>query len=238
MMKQVDQLKDTGHTIYLVSFADPIKKILCDSFGLTKAGKDPEFEITLLSRNFVKLQVVEPLINLAFEINPFGNLGKISQEVTEIYNKHEDEFYAYVFGAIAGFDLERPSIGVDYNYAFRRLGQMLGTELGRAVKDTIWIDLAINRVKTVFESDLADYAFIADCRFMNEYYAVNDFKYNTKYDSKVYGVQATDETRSLRRKLSLEELKRQDQHGSEVEVDSIIALLPEDYVIDNNSKGE
>ena len=236
MMKQVDHLKDTGHTIYLISFADPIKRILRDSFGLTKAGKTIDYPS--ITKDYVELEITKSLINLAVELDPYGSIGAITCKVADIYEQHEEVFYGYVYGAITGnfySNGEVKSNIINYDFAFRRLGQLLGTELGRAIRDTIWIDIALNRVKKVFAADLADYAFIADCRFVNEYYAVNDFKYNfPSYDSIVYGIQATDETRSLRRNLPIEELKLQDQHGSEVEVDSIITLLPKECVIDNN----
>jgi hypothetical protein len=242
MNKMVDELKDTGHTIYLVSFADPIKKILRDSFGLTKAGKlptkHPEF-----TELYVKSQVVDSLYSLIRQLNyeKFDiTESDLKSYIARNYEIHEKEFYKWVCGATRGYFLTMcPTENwkdntPEYALCFRKLGQMLGTELARHIVDSIWVDLALNKVKNVFKNNMADYAFIADCRFLNEYEMLQKFRQDTAFDSLIYGVVATDQTRAKRRNMTIEELYAQDDHGSEQEVDSIIRKLPLSYVINND----
>lgn len=235
MMQEVEKLKTTGNSIYMVSFADPIKRILRDSFGLTKAGRINK-QLPELSELYIKGQIVDSLYNLIkplkyekFSISEHDAKAFIARN----YEIHEMDFCRYLRGATTGlfFKEDHPA---DYNLCFRRLGQLLGTELGRHVIDTIWIDIAFNKVQTVFKHNLADYAFIDDCRFLNEYDAFNSFKETTAFDSKIIGIQACDATRAKRRGMSIEELKAQDEHGSEKEIDLILTKLSREDIIVND----
>lgn len=233
MMKEVDNLKDTGHTIYLISFADPIKKILRDSFGFTKAGKIKK-EYPEFTKLYVKTEIVNSLYLIIKELQyeKFDiHENDLKAFIEKNYERYESEFYPYIWGAEYGIWMNEP---VEYNFAFRKLGQMLGTELARNVVDSIWVDTAIDKVKKVFKSNLADYAFCPDLRFVNELQTVQDFKNTTVFDSEVFGVVASDETRATRRGLTMDELKAQDTHGSETSIDEIISKLPKENVIENN----
>jgi hypothetical protein len=230
MNKMVDELKDTGHTIYLVSFADPIKKILRDSFGLTKAGKLPT-KYPKFTELYVKGQVVDSLFKLIKELNyeKFDIAdADLKDYIARNYEKHEYAFYGNISGAV-----QNPDNSEYYSLCFRKVGQLLGTELARHIVDSIWVDIALNKVVKIFKNNMADYAFIADCRFNNEYEMLQKFKHDTAFDSIIYGVVASDQTRARRRKMELEALYAQDTHGSEQEVDSIIANLPKEFVINN-----
>jgi hypothetical protein len=232
MNKMVDELKDTGSTIYLISFADPIKKILSDSFGLTKKGKI-ETPLPAINEIYVRGQVIDSMYALIKELN--YEKFDISEHdakayIARNYEKYATEFYKYVHNCT----LDIRETKIDYNYGFRRLGQMLGTELGRHLIDSIWVDIALDKVKKVFRQELADYAFIPDCRFINEYDRLMDFSKSTAFDSKLYGVTASDETRATRRGLSMEDLKAQDNHSSETSIDELIAKLPPEFVIQND----
>lgn len=226
-MKQIDELKDTGHTIYMISFADPIKQLLKNSFGLTKAGKI-DVKLPEFTEIYCKGQIVDSLYNLIkplnyekFDISESDTKAYISRN----YEKYEDDFYKFVKNA---------SNNVEYSLSFRRLGQLLGTELGRYLIDSIWVDIALDKVKKVFKADLADYAYILDCRFINEYNMLEEFRSKTAFDSIVYGVSTTDETRAIRRGMTIEELIKQDMHGSEKEVDHILSIIPKELVIQND----
>jgi hypothetical protein len=61
MLKKVEELKDQGNVIYLVSFADPIKNIIKNSFGFTKAGKVSKAKLPEMTNIYVKYQVVDAL---------------------------------------------------------------------------------------------------------------------------------------------------------------------------------
>lgn len=234
-MKLVSTLKEVGNTIYMISFADPFKQVLASSFGFDKNGKIkanfPEF-----TKTYVKCQIIDSLYSL---IKPL-KYEKFNVSETDLkayiarnYEKHEDEFYNYIWGAVTGHDPLKHE-PIEYSLAYRKLLQLFGTELGRHLVDSIWVDIAFDKITKVFKSNLANYAFINDLRFVNEYERLVQFREETAYDAIVYGVVASDETRSTRRGLSMEELKIQDNHASEVSIGNIIDLLPEEFIIQND----
>lgn len=240
MMKMVEELKTTGNSVYMISFADPIKQILRNSFGLTKTGK-LKVNLPELNNLYIKYQIVDSLYYYIKDLNyeKFDiSEADAKAYIARNYEKYEIEFSNYVIGASTGrfpeHQVDSWDAIADYNYCFRRLGQLLGTELGRYLFDTIWVDIAFNKIKRVFRNDLADYATIDDCRFVNEYSMIENFRTTTAFDSKVYGIVASDETRATRRNMTLEELKAQDSHGSEKEIDTIISKLPESSIIQND----
>jgi hypothetical protein len=228
MMKEVELLKTTGHTVYLISFADPIKQILKENFSLTKEGKT-NTQLPEISELYVKYKVVDSLFyllkNLKYEKFNIAELD-LKAYIARNYEKYEKEFYNHVIGAFLGNE--------DYQYHFRRLGQLLGTELGRHLIDSIWVDIAFSKIKKIFKQDLADYAFIDDVRFSNERDAFEVFKSETVFDAYVKGVVTSDEIRAKRRNMSLEELKSQDNHASEKEIEAIIDGLENFFIIQND----
>lgn len=233
MMKMVEELKTTGNSIYMVSFADPIKQILRNSFGLEKTGK-LDVKLPVITELYVKHQVIDSLYTLIKELD--YEKFRISEHdlkayIARNYEKYETEFFGHVESCIYGL---YEGVNSNYGYHFRRLGQMLGTELGRHLIDSIWVDIAFHKIKKTFKDDLADYATIDDCRFLNEYEMINNFKNVTAFDSKIYGIVTSDETRAKRRNMTMEELLAQDQHGSEQEIDSIIEKLDKEFLIHND----
>lgn len=226
--KKIEELNTSGNSIFLVSFADPIKQILRNSFGLTKQGKI-DLEHPPFTRMYVKFQIIDSLYNLVkpLEYDQYKNFTELDLKgvFSRIYEKQEDDFYSYIEQAVL-------AEGDDYSLPFRRLGQLLGTELGREISNSIWVDIALYKVTQVFKLNLADYAVIDDLRFMNEFKALQDF--NSKYKSLIYGVIATEENRASRRGLSVDQVKIETQHASEKDIDIIISQLSPESIIDNN----
>lgn len=225
MMQEVERLKTTGNTVYLISFADPIKHILLESFGLTKEGIVKSIPIPTEFES--QMAVCRSLVKYLVDID-YGSYSEIelAKLVGDNYEKNGgDQFYQHLVNAMNN---------VDYALSYRRLAQLLGTELGRYVHDSIWIDIALAKVLEVFEQDLADYAFIDDCRFVNEFNALEQFKKETGYETHVIGIFAKDETRAKRRNFTLDELNEQDSHGSEREIDQILSMIPSENIIIND----
>ena len=54
------------------------------------------------------------------------------------------------------------------------------------------------------------------------------------FDAYVKGVVTSDETRANRRNMTLEELKVQDNHASEKDIEAIIEKLDESFIIQND----
>lgn len=223
--QEVEKLKTTGHTVYMISYADPLKSILRECFGLTKEGKVKTVEI---SEEIVKDAVVSKIHDYISIIDnhPYKSLPSLNlmEIIVDNYDKHAKEFFDSVY--FASFD-------IDYKQNFRRAAQLLGTELGRHVLDSIWIDIAFAKVKFVFDNDLADVAFIDDVRFLNEAKAFKNFELETGYKAILRGVTVSDKTRAKRRGMTITELKAQDNHASEMEIEKIIASLPTENVIVN-----
>lgn len=225
MMQEVERLKTTGNSVYLTSFADPLKQILRDSFGLEKSGILCAMTIT---KEYVKEQIVNTLSltinNLEYDAFQSYYFYEIQQLVLNNYEKYEDEFYQHIVNATSN---------IEYDYSYRRLAQLLGTELARHIVDSIWVDIAMEKVAEVFDNELADYAFIDDCRFLNEFTAFNEFHKKTGYDVVVRGIVVPDNVRAYRRNMTMEELQAQDQHDSEREVDNLIKLISPENIIVN-----
>lgn len=227
MLQKVEELKTTGNSVYMISFADPLKTILREEFSLTKNGR---ISITPEIWTFERVRdcVIKGLSRYVFSTykDTFSY-----ENISDVYDVHADDFYKNLVLAYNSYG--HPS----YSGYFRRSAQMLGTELGRGIIDTIWVDIAFDRVKKVFSADLADYAFIDDVRFINEYERFIHFDGldgGPDWFAKVIGVSTSLETRARRRGVSIQDVKAQDNHYSEMEIDKIISLLPPDQVIDNN----
>lgn len=216
MTKELEDLKSKGNTIYIISFADQIKRILRNSFGVDKNGVCSYTGIHI-HEGYVKHEVLNSIydILISLEIQKFKNRSKhdVMDYLEENYHKHGKEFFEAFLNA---------RNNIDYTYSFRRLGQLLGTELGRHIYDEIWVEITLKRVDAIFARDLADIAIIDDCRFLNEYDAIKAFGDNSIYKSKIVGVTTDDETRAKRRNMSLSDLYKQDDHASEKEIDLII----------------
>jgi hypothetical protein len=236
MLKNVEELKTTGNSIYLTSFADPLKQILRNSFGITKEGVVPcKVAPDQLSDIYIKGQIVDSIyqsIKLLMYFQPQGKAFEQFSKNTELQIK---EMIGHNYDKFPDFPehVRYAANFIEFARNYRRAAQLIGTELGRFILDSIWVDLAIYRVEQSFKDGHTDYAFIDDCRFVNEYEAIVNFG-KGKYKSEVIGILATDETRATRRNLSLEAVKEEGMHGSETEIDTIINMLPIESIIDNN----
>jgi hypothetical protein len=240
MLQKLELLKTTGNTIYLISFADPLKQFLQCAYGLTKEGLDESFRKNSITKTYVKHQYID---------NMFAHLRRLNHEehkkmsaydlkvcISDNYEKYEQEFYTYIIHAHGGMTADSKNDDWSYSHCYRRLIQMYGTELARFHDPFIWANLVIQKIENVFKQNLADYAFIDDMRFFTERDALYDFKNNSPYDVKIIGVVATPEVRAKRRGITVELILQQEQHQSESEVNDIIATLPPENVINNNGE--
>lgn len=228
MSKKVEELSTNGNGCLLLSFADPIKKILKDSFGLTKQGKTKSSKSTKIN---VKYQVVDKVYKLIKNLNlpEFKDLSelKIKEKISANYDSYD--FYKYVHRAQTTTD------EIEYNNAYRRCAQLLGTELARSVCPSIWVDTLIRKARLAFGTLICDYVFVDDLRFINEYEALMEAKRtNNSFDIKIVGVTATPETRAQRRGMTVEQIIYQENHASEKEIDDILVSIPIQDIIVND----
>jgi hypothetical protein len=226
MMKEVERLKTTGNSVYLISFADPIKQILRDFFGITKDGRLPLYWPNCFTPIYIRGQIVDNIYKILKRIGLDASETTLKSQIAINYDKWPD-FPTHVLNAVSA------TTDADYDWNFRRCAQLLGTELARHLYGGIWVEEAFRKVDSAFKSKNVDYVFIDDVRFINEYEAFELAGRAGRYDTKVMGVEASDMCRAVSRGLSMDDLKAQDEHGSERDIDYIISQLPPENVINN-----
>lgn len=97
--------------------------------------------------------------------------------------------------------------------------QLLGTEFGRAISPTIWLDAGLLRVKNLVESGRL--AVISDCRFLNEIQGLKDA------GARIWRIQRSSLSRDVERAGVA-------GHASETELSSPEALALVDTIIQND----
>lgn len=229
--KEIEKLKNAGYTTYLISFADPIKKILTNSFGLGKV--DIAIPSVQINRIYVKFKIIDSLYFYIKMLNnpKFKDLTEFELKsiIARKYEEFEDLFYDFVEQATTQILTQDR-----YNFVYRRLKQILGTEIGRGVLDSIWIDTLFHKIERVFALKLADVAVVDDIRFMNEFDAFYEFQKKYNFEVIIKGIKVNDEVRAKRREVSLEMLKFHDAHDSEREIDNILEQIYIENIIENN----
>lgn len=225
-MKMIEDLKGDGNTILMISFADPIKHIL-SKFGFFKSGRKQIKPVDEQLEYFdLKSEICDGLTQVTNFLDYKSPVSDtIRYRFLKNYEKHGTDFYNEYLNAYHN---------INYPLAFRKLGQVLGTELARHVADTIWVDYALKQIDNAFNNKVANIVSITDVRFVNEYEELLSYSTYKNVNFDCYGIVASDETRAMRRKLTMEELLSQDQHGSEAEVDQIISNLDNDHIINND----
>jgi hypothetical protein len=205
--KKIMELKETGNSILMMSFADPIKQIVKDLFGFDKNGKKTDNRV-LSTPNYK--DIVDAVLRLLarYDVPMLRNLEPMTITVLEKYI--ED-----VRISIGDTDKIKSSL--------RGIMQIIGTEIGQAIKKEMWPMIAVNTIKTVLAAHHIDYVFIDDLRFLFEYLCVyREFQHDC--DVEPFFVIADEVVRARRRGITLEELKEQSKHLSERE--SMEVLLP------------
>lgn len=231
MSKMVETWKTTGHSVFLTSYADPLKEVLRSRLGITKDGWMGGLEGPTKSYSSVHTTLMMPKFT-SFERD--GNVVAVALvdglahylRMADIDVPRTD-----IIGTVTQHS-ERISelMGMmhsDYDDSFRQIIQCVGTEIGRGIDAYLWVKIAIARCQKALE-ETADVAFIDDIRFFNEYQEL------LKAGGLVYGVVASDETRAKRRNQTIEQMSKFDKHGSESSIDDIIRCLAPEFIIHND----
>lgn len=211
MNKIVTNLKETGNSIAMISFADPIKKIVKDIYGVDKRGQ-------ILSRNHPN-DDYQAMTQILTEISKYVHISDLAKE--KIFNSS-----FYTFFAFAHNDLTHSKETNDIDnliIAIRKMMQIVGTEVGHSIKKTIWPDITFDTAKKLINDMAIDYVIIDDLRFLFEL-IVAPIRLPSQYKITPYYIEASKETRAKRRNISLEQLELESQHSSERE--SLEVLLP------------
>lgn len=203
--KRIMELKETGNSILMLSFADPIKRIVKEFVGFDKNGIKVDDRL-----------LIEPKYNDVVEaISRVSMQSGISMyhhpEMTRLFEKYISDI------RLSNGDTDK------IKSALRGIMQIVGTEIGQTIKKEMWPMIAVNNIKKILAAHHVDYVFIDDLRFLFEYLCIyREFQHDC--DVEPFFVVADEVVRAKRRRITLEELRKQSKHLSERE--SMEVLLP------------
>lgn len=205
--KKIMKLKETGNSVLMLSFADPIKQIVKDLFGFDKNGKKTDNRLLLEPKYN---DIVDAVLRLLeqYDVPMLHNPEPMTIASLE---KYIDDV------RVSNGDTDK------IKSALRGIMQIIGTEIGQTIKKEMWPMIAVNNIKKILAAHHVDYVFIDDLRFLFEYLCVyREFQHDC--DVEPFFVIADEVVRAKRRRITLEELKKQSKHLSERE--SMEVLLP------------
>lgn len=171
--------------------------------GPMNSGKDTTAKILVDEHGYTHTSFATPLkefVKLFFSIpgnilyGPSELRNKLAKEyllldawTLNTWLKHVDKYDSYIRGMFKtklDLPLDRLKKHIkDFaakadTLTVREILQVVGTDWGRAIKDTIWIELAIEYMNT--EDNVKGNFVISDCRFLNEATLVKSKVKNTK----------------------------------------------------------
>jgi len=232
-MQKIKELKYDGKTCLVIAWADPIKEILAEHFGLLKSGWADDSDS---GREFLATIPMEDLASV-FSVSIYKYLTKFcpnvpifKYEIDQIIYAQFTKYCRKISGIIQGL-FEDPENYSDY---YRRLIQFVGTELGREVYNDIWIEITIGKINFAFENDLCQAVIIDDIRFFNEFNALKNYSEEENYKVKFTGVIAPLCVRSNRTGVSMDALRKQATHSSEIYIDKILEEIPQENIVLND----
>lgn len=221
-MEKAQKYKSNGKSVLLISWADPIKQFLEETFGLTKSPTEILRNFDTLDQSTLISQFYYGIVRSAqrgdCEIN-LSDHHRLNMRLLKYRHELEDMF---------------DDFSLNYTRNYRRLIQLVGTEFGRAFNSNIWVNLVLKRINTAFFQSLAQVAIIDDTRFANEFEALthpNNFAPNV--DVSIFGITSWIETRAKRTGMSIEELEKFSTHDSESYIPTIISQLSSNNIIKN-----
>jgi len=224
-LKKAQEMKSIGRSVLLISWADPIKQMIYDKFYMTKSGFQDGGQMKLLEK--LDNECIDEILQSYFvELLSENHLPKCrSQLFKACIHPYIDEIENTLRGAALNHK--------DYNTCFRKLIQFIGTEIGRSINETLWIDVVLNRIKIAFTNNVAQVAIIDDIRFMNEFDGLKDFSFVNQINCIIKAVTASMEVRASRINATVQDLEMMSKHESEIEVLDICRKLNKNDIIFN-----
>lgn len=223
--QDIAKLKYDGHSVFLTAWADPLKEMMACKLGILKSGITSDYAV--VTKDELKQKLLYGLLNVAAGRAPDEPL--LPKYVGDHLFRFEAAWEKYgdkVFKAYSTIDL------LNHQPNQRTLIQTIGTELGRAVKQDMWIAATLTKVEKAFE--FCNHVIVDDARFINEYEALADFANRRDISFKAYGIYASRATRARRRKMTVEAVKETEKHQSEYETAEILKRIPKSMLIDND----
>ena len=209
MNQKIMELKETGNSICMISFADPIKKLVAKYFGIDKNGKRLHYPMPVSLEMFVNAVASFLKAENRYIPNDF-----ITTDFCDaITQTGQDDDQERINGA-------------------RVLMQITGTEIGQQIKKEAWPMLAVEKIKKIESVTPIDYYIIDDLRFVFEYFCfLREFQHH--HEVMPYYVHASEKTRAKRRGLTVDVLRNQSKHLSERESAEVLLPFMRLYFPDN-----
>lgn len=198
--------KSEGESVLLISWADPLKEVIRNCFGMNKAFPLESWHPLEKETAYQRLYKEIVGMNIA-KLGRFEHL--MTAKFQEAWYLHGDE----IVEAVNNTELTYPN-------RFRTIIQKVGTEIGRAYDNNIWVDEVVRRIEKGFSEGLFQVAIIDDTRFPNEADAIAGLR--NRHDVVMCGIKASIETRAKRANRTVDDLKKFADHDSERFVHELI----------------
>jgi len=232
-MRKIKELKYDGKTCLVIAWADPIKEILASNFNLLKSGWAPDSDSSMEFLATVPMDDLPDIFSGAIYeyLNKFCRSAGISKNkvytvIHSQFRQNGQKISQIIQGLL--FDID------NYSEFYRQLIQMVGTEFGRRVYDGIWIDVTLGKIKFAFENNICQAVIIDDIRFFNEFDTLKNYSKEENYKLKFTGVIAPLCVRSNRTGVSMDALRKQATHGSEIYINKILEEIPQENIVLND----
>ena len=225
-LQKMQQLKSDGISVISIAWADRLKRVIYKATGMQKSGIHEErrepHELDI--HGILKTEILQ-LIAEQEQVFDSGDMLPWETKFNAAWTEWGHEIT----------DLVRNPYSLEYKSTFRRLVQLIGTEIGRSVSPNIWINAALDMAEIAFATGCAQAAIIDDTRFMNEYWAACEFEDRPgDYYVEFFGVEASVATRSQRLGMNPAEVEKFGKHDSERFVPDIIKMIPKENRIWND----
>lgn len=234
-MQQIAKNKQNGISTLAIAWADPLKNIIAENFNLDKTG--------VIDKNLnVSLDYFTSDIFLVHLCNHFYSFYKkvgykkdidfsdFYEEFCKIYKRPISDDNVPISVKIALSAVAAHNFEKNFSSAYRNIIQLLGTEVGRKISDTFWIDIVIHKIKTAFENDVCQSVVIDDTRFPNEFESLEKLK-DKNIDVNFYGIYAPLEVRAKRLNMPYEKVMEMEKHDSEKFVPELMQKIPKSNMI-------
>lgn len=226
MSQKIQQLKETGNSVYCISFADPLKQFIKNTFGIDKNGFGG------VTNNDMTFEQFYANFKHTFFPNVYNSYA--NQSVIDSSAKH---MYEIAIDILNGWHLT-PDIKNDLKRAIRFLLQITGTEMAQSYQKEVWPEICTKQIKNV--QNYTDYVIIDDWRFLFEFFNLFRNFQNSGIILSPYYINADDDVRAKRRGITVDELRQLSNHPSEIESETVIKSFMQIYyphnVIDNNGE--
>jgi hypothetical protein len=226
--QKIREIKSDGESVLVVAWADPLKEVIADIFGLKKSGPIPYVNYELEVED-VRRMLYKAFSDILFEQGALTEREELKREgrFDLAWDRHAPELMMAVTNCWAAQG-PQPVTAALYSGWYRSLIQLVGTEFGRAYHTDLWVNEVIRRIKFAINNGICRAAVIDDIRFPNELYAIE----SSGMHYEITGIKCNVETRAERLGKTIAELDEWSLHDSEKYIPDMMQGL--ENIIDNS----